>query len=164
VLSEHWGFTSKQIKQCIVDAANDSGHSILEHDFKVINAPKALDCQPNPDPDSPLGSNQPCVFAFATIDEKCSSTNPTVKVKFTNVAGSASCQFESHLTWVANDTSTEQVEKISGLGVYKSVGLGTYTFKGEDEHLIKHTVTPLTSGPCIILPSLYQFTLLPDDL
>jgi len=44
VWSEHPDFSASQVKQCILSAAQSIGTSIPGHDFRVINAPGAVEC------------------------------------------------------------------------------------------------------------------------
>ena len=158
VLSAHNDFTAKQVKQCIVDAANSAGHKVNGYAFNVINAPKALDCQPDPDPKSPLGHTQQCVFNMTLLPTQCASTNPTVRVKFTNVAGSAACVNESHLDW--GDHQQAQVDTLREINVNQTIPLSTHTFKQPGKYTIIDGLVPKTGGPCLILEQGYDFTLL----
>lgn len=164
VWSEHSDLTAQRVKQCIVQAANASGHSVEGQKFKVINAPAAIDCGAQPDPNKPHTVNDRCVFSFATLPEQCSSTNPTVEVKFTNVAGSDQCDFESHIGWDANSKKVDQTDLLNGIRVGGIVSLATHTFSGYGTHPISHTVSTHTGGPCTILDSLYEFTLVPKGM
>jgi subtilisin family serine protease len=45
VRAKHPEFSSTQVKKCILSAAQSVGSSVPGHSFKVINAPKAVECQ-----------------------------------------------------------------------------------------------------------------------
>jgi len=45
VRSKHPDFSSAQVKKCILSAAQSAGASVPGHGFKVINAPKSVECQ-----------------------------------------------------------------------------------------------------------------------
>jgi hypothetical protein len=45
VRAEHPDFTASKVKSCILSAAQSKGASVTGHDFKVINAPAAVECK-----------------------------------------------------------------------------------------------------------------------
>lgn len=45
ILSKHPGFTAEEVKKCIVGAAKAHGTAVPGHAFKVVNAPKAIECK-----------------------------------------------------------------------------------------------------------------------
>lgn len=125
VLSAHSNFTAQQVRQCIVDAAQQYGTKVPGYGFSVITAPAAVACQPQ---------QPPCIFSAPAV-YRCESTNPNVTLQGYSLGDSSACTYSARLDWgdsvIQNLTLSGSAHDPVLNATHRYAEPGTYTIQAD---------------------------------